>query len=113
MSENAVATAGLQVSDDARREALAKAMAARKTRAEAKAALKAKEMTLSEFLAKADEDESLSRCKVADVLKSLPGIGAHRAAKIMETCGISENRRIKGFGARQRERVLAIVEPQE
>jgi ribosomal protein S13 len=45
--------------------------------------------------------------KVSSVLESLPGVGRVRAKKIMERLDISESRRVRGLGAKQREALLA------
>jgi ribosomal protein S13 len=44
--------------------------------------------------------------KVSAVLESLPGVGRVRARKIMERLDISESRRMRGLGAKQRENLL-------
>ncbi|SBW26434.1 hypothetical protein FDG2_4925 [Candidatus Protofrankia californiensis] len=40
--------------------------------------------------------------KVAAVLESLPGVGRVRATRIMERLAISDSRRLRGLGAKQR-----------
>jgi len=44
-----------------------------------------------------------------DLLQTLQGVGEVRAAKIMESCGISPNRRLRGLGRRQREALSAYI----
>lgn len=96
-----------ELDDEARREALAKAAQARKARAELKQRLKAGEVGLADVLDRAQQDETVGRTKVADVLEALPKVGKVRARKIMERLDISPSRRLRGLGANQRERLLA------
>ena len=93
------------LTDEQRKEALKKAAESRKARAELKDKLKNGELTLRQVL---DDDENpiVARMKVSMLLESLPGYGKAKAAKIMEQLGISESRRIKGLGKRQREDLL-------
>ena len=48
----------------------------------------------------------IDKLKVKDMIASLPGYGKAKVAKIMEELGISETRRIKGLGTRQREALI-------
>jgi hypothetical protein len=93
--------------DDARRQALQRAAEARKIRAEMKQQLKAGEIGLREVLSRADGDQTVGRTKVSAVLEAVPRVGKVRARKIMEQLDISPSRRVRGLGARQRERLLA------
>ena len=63
-----------------RAAALDKAFKARQARAEVKTELKAGRTTLSAVLDRAGSDEALSKMKVHDLLRSLPGVGDRRAA---------------------------------
>ena len=92
-----------------RADALKKAAAARKKRAEIKGELKSGKRTLADVLKKADGDDTLGKMKVSTVLESLPGVGKVRAQKIMEELDISATRRVRGLGAKQREQLLAQV----
>ena len=97
-----------------RTDALAKAAAARARRAEVKAALKGGSMRLSAFLEQADQEEVLGKMKALALLQSLPRVGATTARTIMEEVGISESRRVRGFGAHRRParpRRLALAPP--
>ena len=94
------------LTEEQRKDALAKAAAARKRRAEIKAELKSGKRALKDLLAK-QGDDTVGKMKVATVLESLPGVGKVRAAKIMEKLDISASRRIRGLGAKQRESLLA------
>ena len=95
-----------QLTPQEREAALDKAFAARQARAEVKAALKNGDMTLSAVLEKAVGDESLSKMKVHDLLRSMPGVGERRATALMEEFGIAASRRIKGLGVHQRAALL-------
>ncbi len=93
------------LSEEQRRDALEKAATARRKRAELKEQLKSGRTTLKELLARTD-DEVVGKMKVATVLESLPGVGRVRARKLMERLDISESRRMRGLGARQKENLL-------
>lgn len=89
-----------------RAQALEKATAARRRRAEVKEQLKNKQITLSEVLNAAEKDEGLAKMKVLNLLESLPRIGAITAKVIMEEVGIAESRRLRGLGPVQREALV-------
>jgi len=91
---------------DERQAALAKAAAARRQRAELKEKLKMGSTTLKELLDQAGRDEVVGKMKVVTVLESLPGVGKVRARRMMEQIGISETRRVRGLGDKQRESLL-------
>ena len=93
------------LTEEQRKDALAKAGEARRRRAELKGQLKAEKMSLRDVLAKQDDDV-IGKMKVASVLESLPGVGKVRARKIMERLDISATRRVRGLGAKQREALL-------
>lgn len=84
-----------------RSAALDKAFRARQARAAAKSALKSGEKSLSQVLSEAGQDEALSKMRVHDLLRSLPGVGERRASAIMEEIGIASSRRLKGLGIHQ------------
>ncbi|MER3396437.1 MAG: integration host factor [Acidimicrobiia bacterium] len=89
-----------------RQEALKKAAKVRKERAEIKEKLKNGSTTLKEVLDKGEKSEVIGKMKVLSLLESLPGVGKVRARKIMQELEISETRRVKGLGARQRQGLL-------
>jgi outer membrane protein TolC len=93
------------LSEEQRRQALAKAAIARRQRAELKEQLKSGRTTLKELLGRTD-DEVVGKMKVSSVLESLPGVGRVRARKLMERLDISESRRMRGLGAKQKENLL-------
>ncbi|MDY2625184.1 MAG: integration host factor, actinobacterial type [Coriobacteriales bacterium] len=94
------------LSDEDRKKALEKAAQARHERAELQKKIKSGEMSLKKVLDQAD-DPIIGRMKVRTLLESLPDYGKVRAAKVMEELQISESRRVKGLGKRQREELLA------
>ncbi len=95
-----------QLSDEQRKQALAKAADARRKRAVLKGELKSGKRTLKDLLAR-QGDDTVGKMKVSTVLESLPGVGKVRARKIMERLEISASRRIRGLGAKQKEALLA------
>lgn len=94
------------LSDEQRREALEKAAAARRQRAELKEQLKSGRTTFRELLERTN-DGVVGKMKVSTVLESLPGVGRVRARKLMERLDISESRRMRGLGAKQKESLLS------
>ena len=97
------------LTEEQRKEALAKAAEARKKRAVIKGELKSGKLSLQGLLAKSGDD-IVGKMKVSNVLESLPGVGKVRATKIMEELDISATRRIRGLGAKQREMLLLKFE---
>src|SRR4051794_17286814 len=94
------------LSAEDRKAALAKAAEARRKRAELKAELKSGKRNLKDVLAK-NNDDTVGKMKVSNVLEALPGVGKVRARKLMVKLDISASRRIRGLGAKQRESLLA------
>jgi hypothetical protein len=95
-----------------RAAALAKAAAARRSRADLKVALKSGATTLAEVLDSGDTDEAVGKTKVVAVLEAMPGVGKVRAQKLMDTLEISPARRVRGLGAKQREALLKAFAPE-
>lgn len=93
------------LSEEQRRDALEKAAEARRKRAELKEQLKSGRTTLKELLERTS-DGVVGKMKVSTVLESLPGVGRVRARKLMERLDISESRRMRGLGAKQKENLL-------
>ncbi|MGH2807514.1 MAG: integration host factor, actinobacterial type [Actinomycetota bacterium] len=93
------------LSEEQRRQALEKAAIARRKRAELKEQLKRGATSLKDLLDRTD-DEIVGKMKVSNVLESLPGVGRVRARKIMERLDISESRRMRGLGAKQKDNLL-------
>jgi hypothetical protein len=94
------------LTEEQRREALAKAAEARKKRAEVKERLKTGNLSLGDVLDRR-QDETVGKMKVSSVLESMPGVGKVRARKLMERLDISASRRVRGLGAKQKEALLA------
>jgi hypothetical protein len=94
------------LTDEQRRAALQKAAVARRKRAELKEQLKSGRTSLKDLLERSGDD-IVGKMKVSNVLESLPGVGRVRARKLMEKLDISDSRRIRGLGQKQRENLLA------
>src|SRR5688500_7789968 len=90
-----------------REQALAKAAAARRARAELKEQLKAGSLSLSGLLRRAETDEHTGGMKVLAVIESLPGVGKVKARRTMDQIGIADTRRVRGLGDQQRKALLA------
>ena len=93
------------LTEEQRKEALAKAAEARKRRAELKGELKAERLSLRDVLSR-QGDDIVGKMKVSSVLESLPGVGKVRARRIMERLDISATRRVRGLGAKQKDALL-------
>ena len=78
---------------------------ARRIRAGLKEKVKNQELSFTEALAAAQGDEVLSRIKVVDLLRAVPRVGVTRASEILENADISVNRRIRGLGRHQIQRL--------
>ncbi|MCB0973764.1 MAG: integration host factor [Actinobacteria bacterium] len=89
-----------------RQAALEKAAVARRERAVVKEKLKMGSLTLQELFAESDDNETIAKLKVLTVLESMPGLGKVKARRLLESLGISESRRVRGLGAKQREALL-------
>lgn len=94
------------LTDEQRKEALAKAAEARRRRAELKDKLKRSDVSLRDVLT-TQGDDVVGKMKVSSVLESLPGVGKVRARKIMERLEISSTRRVRGLGAKQKDALLS------
>lgn len=90
------------LSDEDRAKARAKALEARTRRASIKADFASGQLTISEILELVPEDEAVGRLRVGELLESLPGVGTVRASTIMNKLGISESRRMRGLGRKQK-----------
>ena len=95
-----------ELSAEARQEALAKAAEARRARAELKDKLKMGSVQLAELFDIAEKDETVGKMKVVSVLESLPGVGKVKARRLMDQFDISESRRIRGLGTKQKDALL-------
>ena len=95
-----------RITEEQRQAALEKAAIARRERAELKERLKMSSLTLTELLDQAEGNDVIGKMKVVAVLESLPGVGKVRARRIMADLDISESRRLRGLGAKQRAALL-------
>lgn len=91
-----------ELTPEQRADALQKAAAARKARAELKDKLKRQEMTVADVLRAGETDDVIGKMRVSAVLEALPGLGKARAQKVMDRLDISPTRRVRGLGANQR-----------
>lgn len=89
-----------------RAEALQKAAAVRKERADLLAELQAGTLSLADLLSR--EDTVVGKIRVRRLLESLPGIGPVRAGQLLADLHVSEARRVQGLGPKQRVRLLAL-----
>lgn len=95
-----------KLTDEQRKEALAKAAEARKARAELKEKLKRGGTNLKEVLDQAQTDEIIGKTKVSALLEAMPKVGKVKAKEIMEELEIASTRRLRGLGERQRRALL-------
>lgn len=99
-----------QLTPEQRAEALAKAAAARRERAEVKNRLKYAQGSLRDVIEAGKDNEVIGKMKVSALLESLPGVGRVRARQLMTEIGIAETRRVRGLGANQVQRLLEHFE---
>lgn len=88
-----------------RKAALEKAAEARHARAELRAKIKNGDITIEEVLT-TEGDAVIDKLKVKDMIASLPGYGKAKVTNIMEELNISDTRRVKGLGSRQRAELI-------
>ena len=98
-----------ELSDEQRREALAKAAAARQVRAEVKNRLRLSGASISDVLTQAKSNEAVAKIKVLDLIQCIPGIGKLTAQQIMGDLGIAESRRLRGLGPNQAKDLVAEI----
>ncbi len=84
-----------------RTEALRKAAAARRERAEVKNRLKHSGASLTDVVHAGQAGGVIGKMKVSELLESMPGVGKVRARQLMERLGIAETRRVRGLGSKQ------------
>ena len=90
-----------QLTPEQLQAARAAATEARRRRADLKRKVRSGELSLTQALEYACDDEILAHVKVVDLLKALPRVGEKRAAVVMERLDIASNRRIRGLGRHQ------------
>jgi len=76
-----------------------KAVQARKERSEVKALLASGQISIFDLFN--DDRDSVSRMKLSDALRAVPGVGEKRVEHIFAKTGISKSRRIAGVGRKQ------------
>ena len=96
-----------KLTTDQRAAALAKAIEARRERAAAKGAVRAGTVKPAEILE--STEAPYSKIRVFEFLTACPGIGAVTARKIIVALGVSEGRRLRGLGPRQKSRLAEVV----
>jgi guanylate kinase len=92
-----------KLSAQARTAAAAKAVKARRERSEIKDLLASGKISIFDLFA--DKRESVTRMKLSDALKAVPGVGVKRVDQIFMKTGISKSRRIAGVGRKQLEQL--------
>ncbi len=93
-----------------RADALTRATAARRHRAETKHRLKRGSARIGEVIADGGRDAAIAKLKVVELLESMPGIGQVRAVQIMDELGIARSRRVRGLGEHQVRALVARFE---
>lgn len=96
-----------QLTPEQRQAALDKAAASRRERAEVKNRLKHSGASLADVIADGQDNDVVGKMRVSELLQSMPGIGKVRARQVMEKFKISENRRVRGLGAKQTAALVA------
>ena len=90
-----------QLTAEQRQEALFKAAASRKRRAEVKIKIKNGEFSIDTVLEIAKNEDAIAKMRVKELLESMSGVGKIRAQALMERLNISPTRRIQGLGRHQ------------
>lgn len=90
-----------ELTPEQRAQALEKAAAARRERAEVKNRLKHAQGSLRKVIEDGKHNEVIGKMKVSALVESMPGVGRVKAAQIMWDIGISESRRVRGLGVNQ------------
>lgn len=89
-----------------RAKAAARSIEERRYRAAEKRRIKAGAVSMSAALS----NERLSRMRVRDLARSMPGVGPNRAQDALERMGIDPTRRLGGLGSRQRAALVSWAE---
>ncbi|WP_435198714.1 integration host factor, actinobacterial type [Janibacter sp. GS2] len=84
-----------------RADALSRATAARRQRAEVKHRLKQGSSGIAEVIADGVHDAAIAKFKVSELIESMPGVGRVKAGQIMDDLGIARSRRVRGLGEHQ------------
>ena len=90
-----------QLTPEQRQEALLKATASRKRRAEVKLKIKNGEFSIDTVLEIAKNEDAIAKMRVKELLESMSGVGKIRAQALMQRLNISPTRRVQGLGRHQ------------
>jgi len=90
-----------KLTDAQRQDALLKAAASRKRRAEVKFKIKNGEFSIDTVLEIAKNEDAVAKMRVKELLESMTGVGKIRAQSLMERLNISPTLRIQGLGRHQ------------
>ena len=99
-----------QLTPAERANALAKAKASRQERSEVKSRIKSGELSISEVISLAEDNEVIAKMRVLEMVESKSGVGKIRGIALLERLGISSARRIQGLGRYQRAALLKEFE---
>ena len=99
-----------QLTPAERANALAKAKASRQERSEVKSRIKSGELSISEVISLADDNEVIAKMRVLEMVESKSGVGKIRGKALLEKLEISSTRRIQGLGRYQRAALLKEFE---
>lgn len=94
------------MTEEQRKEALAKAAETRKKRSEYREKIKAGQISAKKAMSERS-NPVVGKMRVSQFITTFPGYGKAKADKIMTEIGIPEGRRLAGLGAKQAE---ALVE---
>lgn len=94
------------ITDEQRREALAKAIETRRMHSAIKNAVRDRTKTFEWALSCPDA----KNIRVKQLLMAVPGIGNVKADKMLEAAHVARNRRVKGLGCNQRAALIELVE---
>lgn len=96
------------LTDEQRRTALDKAMQIRTQQANICRCLKRGKIGIDDFFMLADNGaEAASSMRVAKLVAAMPGYGFAKTRQLMARLAISERRRVRGLGPKQRAKLLA------
>ena len=90
-----------QLTPEERARALAKAKESRQIRAAIKARVKNGELSISDVITHARDDDAIAKMRVLELVESMSGVGKIRAKAILERLDISLTRRLQGLGRHQ------------
>lgn len=94
---------------DQRRANLDKAATVRKERAIIRKDLKIGLMTLEQVFKLSDADcQAAANMRVKQAINSMPGYGFAKTQQLMRSLRISDGKRIKGLGVRQRQALMEV-----